>query len=126
MTPLDSLKAGIKTAVVVFLTALVSLLVLAITEALDWINSSGTDVIDWSNMRKVAIAAAVALAVGVLNALLRFVQVAGVPFIGKLVDKVLGAVPAYPEQNVDKVVPALPSPMEAAMVPARPNTPKEG
>lgn len=106
MTPLDTLKAGIKTAVVVFLTALLSLLVLAITETLDWINSSGTDVIDWSNMRKVAIAAAVALAVGLLNALLRFVQVAGVPFIGKLVDRILGAVPAYPEPGMTKSIDA--------------------
>jgi hypothetical protein len=110
MTPLDSLKAGLKTSIVTFIVGLV----LALSGLVNEVNAYVTDgnPIDWSVGTSAVVALAGALLVGALNALMRFVQVAGVPFLGSLVDKILGAVPAYPEQGAAKVVTAPAAPGE--------------
>lgn len=96
--------AGAKTAVVAFLTVLGAQLVLALTEIADWVNSSGKDVIEWSGMRKTLLGAAAALILGLVNTAVRFVQAVKVPFFSWLFNKLLGAVPTYPQRGVSQLV----------------------
>lgn len=90
---LDPLRAGIKTALVTFLSTLAVLLVGILDELSAWA-TAGTPP-DIGYIKGTVMAAALAFAAGVLNTLARFAQTAGTPFISGLVDKVLGAPPIY-------------------------------
>lgn len=103
MTPIDALKAGVKTSVVTFLSTVVVLVVGLLNQLAEWSQAGNPP--DIGNVRGLFVAAVLALCAGVLNSLARFAQVAGVPFIGGLVTRLLGAVPTYPEPDTTKVVP---------------------
>lgn len=115
MTPLDALKAGIKSAVVTFLLGIALALSGLVNEVNDFVSEGNP--IDLSVFTAAALALAGALGVGVLNALMRYVQVAGVPFLAAIVDRLLGAVPAYPEAGTPKVVDPPPTIAEQGMRP---------
>lgn len=102
MTPLDTLKAGLKTAIVTFIGATIAIVVGLLGALADWAQDGSAP--DLGNVRGLAVAAALALVVGVLNTVARYVQVAGVPFLAAIVDRILGAVPAYPEPAEPKLV----------------------
>lgn len=102
MTPLDTLKAGIKTAIVTFLTVLVGAVTGLVNEANEWL--ADRDPVDLSVAKVAVLAGLAALGTGLLNTGLRYLQVAGVPFLASLVTRVLGAVPAYPEADMTKKV----------------------
>lgn len=113
MTPLDTLKAGLKTAMITFLSTLVLLLVGVMTRLADSLSGSGTGP-DWNALGAAALAAVVALFAGVLNTTARYLQVRGVPLLSGLVDRLLGAAPSYPEAETVKVQapPGLPVTVE--------------
>lgn len=102
MTPLDTLKAGIKTAVITFAATVVALVVGLLAALADWAQDGPAP--DVGHLRGLIVAAVLALAAGVLNTIARYVQVAGVPFLAKLVDRLLGAVPTYPEATTTKAI----------------------
>jgi hypothetical protein len=124
VTPLDTLKAGIKTAIV---TAIVGL-VLAISGLVNEINAWATDgdPVDWSIGTATLLTLGGALLVGILNALLRFIQVAGVPFLSKVIDKLLGAVPAYPEFGKAKEITLTATDLTTTVNPAPAHHPNGG
>lgn len=106
---LNSLKAGIKTAVITFITAMVGVLTQLMAAFQSWsVDGNPPDI---SVLKGTAVAAGLALVVGVGNVVLRFVQAASVPFIGTVLDKVIGVIPDYlppPEAPVDAIGPANP------------------
>jgi hypothetical protein len=102
MTPLDALKAGAKTALISFVVVLVGVFSTALPGLVEW--ASGGAVPDLSAVKGTLFAGVSALAVGLTNAAIRYVQVAGVPFASSLFDRAFGAVPAYPEANVQKTM----------------------
>jgi len=101
---LNSLKAGIKTAFVTFITTMVAGLVMLMDALRAW--TVDGDPPDMDIVQKFALAAVLALLIGLGNTLLRFAQAAAVPFVSALLDKVLGAAPTYaplPQAPVDRV-----------------------
>src|SRR5690349_9567477 len=88
MTPLDALKAGVKTALFAFLTAVLGVVTTELprlVEALQDHNTEGLDVSAWGQILWGAI---VALAIGVVNAVVRYVQVVGPQIFNKVLGKV--------------------------------------
>jgi len=114
MTPLDTLKAGIKTAIITFIAASVAVAVGLLGALAEW--AQGGQAPDLAAAKGIVIAAVLALAAGVANTLARYVQVTAVPFLGGFVDKILGAVPVYPEVHATKTVgeDAVPAAMAAS------------
>ena len=105
MTPLDALKAGVKTALFAFLTAVlgvVTTILPKLVEALQSKNTEGLDISAWGQLLWGAIVAA---AIGIVNALVRYIQVVGPQIANTILGKVFGAVPVYPEVEQAKVVP---------------------
>lgn len=101
---LNALKSGIKTAIITFITSLVGSLALLMDALRSWTATGNPP--DLSVLQGVVWAAALALLIGVGNALMRFIQAAAVPFIGAGLDKIIGVGPAYlppPESPVDKI-----------------------
>lgn len=101
---LNSLKAAIKTAVVTFITTLIASAATLMDALRSWTVDGNPPNMD--TYQKVGLAAVLALLVGVGNAVIRFIQAAGVPFIGGLFDKLVGVIPDYlppPEAPVDAI-----------------------
>jgi hypothetical protein len=99
---LDSVKAGVKTAIVAFLGQGFLAVTGLINEVQEYAQKG--DPIDMSVAKAVMIAAVSSLVLGLLNTTLRFLQAIKAPIIAWVVTKLLGAVPAYPEAGVTKVL----------------------
>ena len=103
---LNSLKAGIKTAVIVFITSLVGVLTQLYAAVQSW--SVDGNPPDPGVLKSALVSAVIALGLGVGNVVLRFVQAAGVPLFGTILDKIIGVIPDYlppPEAPVDELGP---------------------
>lgn len=101
---LNSLKAGIKTAVITFITAMVGVVTSLMSAAQSWANTGNPP--DLSVLRGTAVAAVLALVIGVGNVGLRFIQAGAVPLLGTALDKIIGVIPDYlppPESPVDAI-----------------------
>lgn len=103
---LNSLKAGYKTAVITFVTTIVS----ALPGFMDAIRSATVDgnPPDMDVWQKLGLSAVLALVVGLGNVTVRFIQAAAIPFVGALFDKVIGVIPDYlppPEAPIDAMGP---------------------
>ena len=101
---LNSLKAGIKTAVITFITTMVDVLTSLMSAFQDWSTTGNAP--DLSILKGTAVAAALAMVVGIGNVVLRFIQAAAIPFLGAALDKVLGVIPDYlppPASPVDNI-----------------------
>lgn len=102
----NSLKAGIKTAVITFVTSLIATAARLMDAVRSWTvdgNPPNMDV-----FQATAWAAVLALIIGVGNTAMRFLQAAGVPFVGAMFDKMIGVLPHYPpppEAPVDQIGP---------------------
>lgn len=99
MTKLDALIAGVKTSIVTFLMGLVAIAIGA-TNALISALSTGNPP-DLSFVKGAAFALITALAVGVLNSIMRLLQTVDLPFVTSLINKVLGKVPSYSAPRAD-------------------------
>lgn len=104
---LNALKAGIKTAFITFITTIIAASATLMDGIRSWTVDGNPPNMD--TFQKLALAALLALLVGVGNAVIRFIQAAGVPFLGAIFDKTIGTAPTYippPESPVDALGPA--------------------
>lgn len=103
---LNSLKAGIKTAVIVFITSLVGVFTQLFAAFQSW--SVDGNPPNPGVFKAALVSAGIAFALGVGNVVIRFIQAAGVPFVGALFDKLIGVIPDYlppPVAPVDEIGP---------------------
>jgi flagellar biosynthesis protein FliQ len=94
---LNALKAGIKTAVFVFVAGLIGMITnisSAIASAATEGNPPDLDFVPGALWTLVA-----ALLVGLLNTGVRFLQAVGIPYLTIVFDKVFGAIPVYVSEN---------------------------
>lgn len=98
----DPLKAGIKTSIATFITSILAIFAKLYDGLQSW--SANGNPPDVAVLKGGLIAAVVALGLGLMNALYRFLQTVQVPLLGALFDKALGTVPSYapprPTENV--------------------------
>lgn len=90
---INSLKAGIKTTIITFVTTILAALPGLMDAVKSWTVDGNPPNMD--SYQKLGLAAVLALIVGLGNTVMRFLQAAGVPFIGALFDKLLGVIPDY-------------------------------
>lgn len=106
---INSLKAGVKTAVIVFITAMLGVLTLLGDALVSWATEGNPP--DLSVLKGTAVAAVLAAVIGLVNTLLRLAQAHAVPLVSTLLDKLLGSIPDYlppAEGPVDNLVDAAP------------------
>lgn len=90
---LNSLKAGIKTAVITFIVTLIAGLVTLMDALRSWTTSGNPP--DMDALQKFGWAALLALLIGLGNTVVRFLQAAGVPLVSQILDKLIGVIPDY-------------------------------